>query len=131
MQRATYEVGLARTEPQNREPPMSRRRFRVIVGRTDHGEPPGRGEPGRREFDGPGRQEFEARRAVARLTPRQRQVLFGILQGGSDELIASELGIKPCTVKTHRTGIMTSLGAKATADAVRIGIYAGVDSGDG
>lgn len=131
MQCASCEARLARTEPQSRERPMSRRRFRVIVGDAGHGESPGRGDPGRREFDGPARQELEARRAVAKLTPRQRQVLLGILQGGSDKLIASELGITPRTVKTHRTDIMTRLGAQATADAVRIGIYADVDADDG
>jgi FixJ family two-component response regulator len=109
---------------------MSRRRFRVIAGEGGPGERPSRGDHDREALDGLERKVFEAQQAVARLTPRQRQVLFGILQGGSDKLIARDLGIKPRTVKAHRSGIMTRLGAAATADAVRVGIYASMDSDD-
>lgn len=71
--------------------------------------------------------EAEARSAVAKLTRRQRQVLHGIVQGGSNEQIARILRISSRTVNLHRHAMMDRLKVRTTADAVRVGIYAGMN----
>lgn len=72
----------------------------------------------------------EARRAIANLTERQRQVLQGVLLGNSNKQIARDLGISHRTVENHRACMMDRLRAKSTADAVRIAIYAEIEGGD-
>lgn len=72
----------------------------------------------------------DAKRAVTALTPRQREVLRGVLRGDSSKQIACDLGISPRTVEIHRGSMLCRLGARTTGDAVRIGIYAEMDSID-
>jgi len=67
-----------------------------------------------------------ARSAVGSLTSRQRQVLHGLLEGGSNKQIARDLGISPRTVEIHRRSLMERLEARTTADAIRIAVYAGL-----
>lgn len=69
-----------------------------------------------------------AKDAVERLTLRELQVLKGILHGYSNKGIACCLEISPRTVEIFRANLMRKLGAGSIADAVRIGIYAGIDS---
>ncbi len=54
------------------------------------------------------------------LTPRERVALAQILRGASSREAAESLGISPRTVEFHRANIMQKLGAKNTADLVRI-----------
>ncbi len=63
-----------------------------------------------------------AARRVAKLSPRQRQVLAGIIDGRRNKQIAAELGIEERTVKMHRAVLLKKLGAASTADAIRIGL---------
>jgi PAS domain S-box-containing protein len=63
-----------------------------------------------------------AARQVAALTPRQRQVLAGIIDGRRNKQIAADLGIEERTVKMHRAALLKRLGAGSTADAIRIGL---------
>lgn len=72
------------------------------------------------------RRKAEARRLVATLTPRERDVLEGLLEGESNKGIAKKLGISPRTIEIHRGNMMARLNAQSTSDAVRIGIYAGL-----
>ncbi|MGB6539156.1 MAG: response regulator [Xanthobacteraceae bacterium] len=55
-----------------------------------------------------------------RLTVREREVLGRIAQGASNKEAGRELGISPRTVEVHRARIMEKLGAKNTADLMRI-----------
>ena len=55
-----------------------------------------------------------------RLTPRERQVLAYITDGVSNKLAGRRLGISPRTIEVHRAHIMVKLGARNTADLVRI-----------
>ena len=55
-----------------------------------------------------------------RLTPRERDVLAQIANGFSNKEAGRQLGISPRTVEVHRARIMEKLGAKNTADLVRI-----------
>ena len=54
------------------------------------------------------------------LTPREREVLKQIIGGSSNKEIGRSLGISPRTIEVHRARIMAKLGAKNTADLVRI-----------
>lgn len=63
---------------------------------------------------------------VSALTPRQRQVLEEMIRGYRNKQIAAELGIDEKTVKMHRAGMLRRLRAPTSADAIRIGVEAGL-----
>lgn len=54
------------------------------------------------------------------LTPREREVLGQIAGGASNKEAGRTLGISPRTIEVHRARIMEKLGARNTADLVRI-----------
>ena len=56
------------------------------------------------------------------LTPRERQVSELIAAGQSNKGAAYMLGISPRTVEVHRARAMEKLGARNTADLVRISL---------
>ena len=62
---------------------------------------------------------------VAGLSPRQREVLEQMAAGKLNKQIAYELGISERTVKMHRASVLTSLGVRTSADAIRMAIEAG------
>lgn len=72
------------------------------------------------------RRKAEARHLLAELTPRERDVLEGLLEGETNKGIAKKLGLSPRTVEIHRSNMMARLNAQSASDAVRIGIYAGL-----
>jgi two-component system, LuxR family, response regulator FixJ len=68
--------------------------------------------------------------ALARLealTEREREVLRHLIQGHSSKDIGMILAISPRTVEVHRASLIAKLGARSTSDAIRIGIYGGLD----
>lgn len=68
--------------------------------------------------------------AVARLealTDREREVLRNLISGHSSKDIGLILGISPRTVEVHRASLIAKLAARSTSDAIRIGIYGGLD----
>ena len=58
--------------------------------------------------------------SVDALTPREREVLEAIIAGASNKVAGRKLRISPRTVEVHRARIIDKLGAKNTADLVRI-----------
>ena len=69
------------------------------------------------------------REAVARvesLSARQRQVLRGIVNGQPNKIIAYEMGLSIRTVEAYRAQMLIKLGARSTAEAVRIALAAGL-----
>jgi two-component system response regulator FixJ len=58
-----------------------------------------------------------ARRRVARLTAREREVVRGLLAGKRNKIIAHELGISTRTVEMHRAHLLEKLGAGNLAHA--------------
>lgn len=65
-----------------------------------------------------------ARRAVKSLSRREAEVLRLVTTGLSNKEIARELDISPRTVEIHRMKMMTKLGAKTSAQAIRVEIEA-------
>jgi FixJ family two-component response regulator len=54
------------------------------------------------------------------LTPREREVLTGVIAGKLNKVIAAELGTAEATVKAHRASIMKKLQAHSPAELGRI-----------
>ncbi|MEZ5833901.1 MAG: response regulator [Dongiaceae bacterium] len=57
---------------------------------------------------------------LSSLTIRERQVVDGVVAGLLNKQIAGKLGIVEKTVKVHRARAIAKLGARSTADLVRI-----------
>jgi len=66
-----------------------------------------------------GRRSVEVR-GFAQLTPREREVLQLITNGQSNKEAGRVLGISPRTIEVHRARVMEKLGARNTADLMRI-----------
>jgi two-component system response regulator FixJ len=58
------------------------------------------------------------------LTPRERQILQGLLDGLPNKGIARRLGISPRTVEVHRANMKAELGITTTSEAVQFAIDA-------
>jgi DNA-binding NarL/FixJ family response regulator len=78
-----------------------------------------------REFDRHGK---EGEKTVAVLTPRQREVLILIAEGGTTKEIAQELNISVKTVESHRGQLMDRLNIHDIAGLVRYAIKFGLAS---
>jgi two-component system, LuxR family, response regulator FixJ len=59
-------------------------------------------------------------RGFSQLTPREREVLQLISNGQSNKEAGRQLGISPRTIEVHRARVMEKLGARNTADLMRI-----------
>jgi FixJ family two-component response regulator len=57
---------------------------------------------------------------LARLTPREHEVLALVVAGRLNKQIASELGTVEKTIKVHRGRMMKKMGVRAVADLVRM-----------
>lgn len=62
----------------------------------------------------------ELRRRHTSLTPRERQVLSGVVAGQLNKQIAFDLGITEKTVKAHRGRLMEKMAASSVAELVRM-----------
>ena len=67
-----------------------------------------------------------ARAQLNGLTPRERDVLHGLVKGQSNKVIAYDLGISPRTVEIHRANLMSKLGVSSLSDALKIAFTAGM-----
>ena len=76
--------------------------------------------------DGRSARAAEAEVMLAVLTPRERDVLEGLVQGFPNKTIAYDLGISPRTVEVHRANLMTKLDVHSLSDALRIAFAAGL-----
>jgi FixJ family two-component response regulator len=57
---------------------------------------------------------------ISSLTIRERQVLDGVVAGMLNKQIANQLGIVEKTVKVHRAHAVSKMGARSTAELVRM-----------
>ena len=74
------------------------------------------------------RKMIEARSRISALSPREREVLDWLADGCSNKMIARELQISPRTVEIHRANMMSKIGARHAAEAVRMRIEATMDT---
>jgi two-component system response regulator FixJ len=63
---------------------------------------------------------------VASLTPRERQVMQGLVTGRSNKAIARDYDISPRTVEVYRANVMTKMQAGNLSELVRFAIRAGI-----
>ena len=64
--------------------------------------------------------ELIGRQKMAKLTPRERQVLERIVSGRLNKQIADDLGISIKTVEAHRASIMDETASGTVADLMRV-----------
>ena len=69
----------------------------------------------------------EAQVRLQALTPREREVLEGLVRGHPNKTIAYDLDISPRTVEIHRANLMSKLGVASLSEALRIAFAAGLD----
>jgi len=72
------------------------------------------------------RPRLEAQRQIGRLSPRERDVLDGMLRGQANKVIAIELGISPRTIEVYRAALMSKLQANSVADVMQLAFVAGI-----
>jgi len=63
---------------------------------------------------------------LALLTPREREVLEGLLAGLPNKSIAYDLAISPRTVEIHRARVMEKMAARSLSELVRLSLAAGL-----
>lgn len=56
----------------------------------------------------------------AALSPREQDVLQGVIEGKMNKVIAYELGISPRTVEVYRANMMSKTGARGLSELVRM-----------
>jgi FixJ family two-component response regulator len=64
---------------------------------------------------------------LARLTPRERQVLVALARGERNAQIARHLGISRKTVEFHRSRLMHKTAVGSLAELIRLAVLAGID----
>jgi two-component system response regulator FixJ len=60
------------------------------------------------------------------LSPREREVLEGLLAGLPNKSIAYDLAISPRTVEIHRARVMDKMGARSLSELIRLALAAGL-----
>ncbi len=68
------------------------------------------------------KQRIEYAERMARLSPREREVMELLVQGKLNRQIAVDLGISPRTVEVHRAAIKQKLGVKSLPDIVHMAL---------
>lgn len=63
---------------------------------------------------------------VGSLSPRERQVMDGLIAGLSNKLIAREYDISPRTIEVYRANVMTKMQAGSLSELIRLAMRAGV-----
>jgi two-component system, LuxR family, response regulator FixJ len=63
---------------------------------------------------------------IASLSPRERQVMDGLIAGLSNKLIARDYDISPRTIEVYRANVMTKMQANSLSELVRLAMRAGL-----
>jgi two-component system, LuxR family, response regulator FixJ len=61
---------------------------------------------------------------LAKLTPRERQVLEGLVAGHSNQVIACDLGASPRTIEVHRARVMEKMHVRSLPELTRMVLMA-------
>jgi len=78
------------------------------------------------ESGGPDALRQHAEDRLAQLSPREREVLAGVVEGKLNKQIAFELEISSRTVEIYRANLMTKTGARNITELMRIALAAGL-----
>lgn len=65
-------------------------------------------------------------RRIESLSPRERQVLDGLVAGKANKVIAHDLDISPRTIEIYRAHVMTKMHARGLSELVRMALVAGI-----
>ena len=63
---------------------------------------------------------------IATLSPRERQVMDGLVAGLSNKAIAREYDISPRTIEVYRANVMTKMQANSLSELVRMALLVGL-----
>jgi two-component system response regulator FixJ len=66
-------------------------------------------------------------RRLELLSPREREVLEGLVEGLPNKTIAYDLNISPRTVEIHRARVMDKMQARSLSELVRLALAAGIE----
>ncbi len=66
----------------------------------------------------------EVKERLASLSPREQQVLDGLVAGHPNKTIAFDLGISARTVEVYRANVMTKMQARSLSELVRMALLA-------
>lgn len=77
-----------------------------------------------KQGDSAAKKGAEAR--LADLSPRERDVLQGLVAGKINKVIAHDLNISPRTVEVYRANLMAKTGARSMSELMRIALAAGL-----
>src|ERR1700693_5339892 len=69
---------------------------------------------------------LEIQSRIASLSPRERQVMDGLIAGLSNKLIAREYDISPRTIEVYRANVMTKMQAASLSELVRLAMRGGL-----
>jgi two-component system response regulator FixJ len=69
---------------------------------------------------------IEIQSRITSLSPRERQVMDGLIAGLSNKLIAREYDISPRTIEVYRANVMTKMQAASLSELVRLAMRGGV-----
>jgi two-component system response regulator FixJ len=70
--------------------------------------------------------EAEAQKRLLALTPREREVLEGLVDGMTNKSIAEQYNISPRTVEIHRANLMHKLETESLSATLRLAFSAGL-----
>ena len=65
---------------------------------------------------------------IDRLSPREREILAGMVEGVSSRIMAEYLEISPRTVEMHRAKLLSKMGVRRSTEAIRLALEAGVST---
>jgi two-component system response regulator FixJ len=71
-----------------------------------------------------GAERAEIEHRISTLSPREKDVLTGLIEGRANKQIAFDLGISPRTVEIYRANLMNKMQADSLSDLVRMALLA-------
>jgi two-component system, LuxR family, response regulator FixJ len=77
-----------------------------------------------------GAERAEIEHRISTLSPREKDVLGGLIEGRANKQIAFDLGISPRTVEIYRANVMNKMQADSLSDLVRMALLADMLSSD-
>lgn len=78
------------------------------------------------ETSGIAQRREQARERIARLSPREHEVLMGLIEGRPNKVIAHQLDLSPRTVEISRANMMEKLDVSSLSEALRLAYAAEV-----